>query len=299
MNDSPWGRWLLIAKVVFLVAGGWFVWRGLDGRWGDLRDGLTEVPPWGLGASFLMVLLGLLATGVLWKRIVARFGFAIPLRTALAIFFFGQLGKYIPGSVWSFGAQAEGARRHQVPLRTTVAASMVFLGLHVVTGAVVGFGTAAVVGSASQIPVGVSLAAVAVGLACLAPSLINRLASWAAGQPDALRLDGREVLVMVGLMCGTWTAYAVSLVVLRPTSGAQDLALLFAAFAIAYVAGVLVFLAPAGLGAREATFVLIAGPTIGIGSAASVALITRVSMTLADVFMAIVTSVWARSAADP
>ena len=40
---------------------------------------------------------------------------SLPARDGLATFFVGQLGKYIPGSVWSIGAQAQMAGRHVGP----------------------------------------------------------------------------------------------------------------------------------------------------------------------------------------
>ena len=55
------------------------------------------------------------------------------------MFFVGQLGKYVPGSVWSIGAHAHLAARHGVPLRVTVGTSLMFLGLNLATaGLVVG-----------------------------------------------------------------------------------------------------------------------------------------------------------------
>ena len=62
---------------------------------------------------------------------MAGLGAALPLREGLATFFVGQLGKYIPGSVWSIGAQAQMAARRSVPPRVTVAAGLLFLGYHV------------------------------------------------------------------------------------------------------------------------------------------------------------------------
>ena len=67
-----------------------------------------------LGA-LLLVWLGLTATGLLWLRLMPSLGAPLPLVDGSAIFFVGQLGKYIPGSVWSIGAQADLARRHAVP----------------------------------------------------------------------------------------------------------------------------------------------------------------------------------------
>jgi uncharacterized membrane protein YbhN (UPF0104 family) len=58
------------------------------------------------------------------------------------------------------------------------------------------------------------------------------------------------------------------------------------AFAAAYAVGVVVILAPAGLGAREGVFVLLAEPVVGIPAAAALALLARLVHTVADLLLA-------------
>ena len=104
------------------------------------RRAPARPPPVGVVVGpWRLVLVGLLATGRAWLRLMA----ASAHRTAAAgegcaTFFVGQLGKYIPGSVWSIGAQAQMAGRRSVPARATVAAGLLFLGYHVATAVCVG-----------------------------------------------------------------------------------------------------------------------------------------------------------------
>ncbi len=42
-----------------------------------------------------------------WRRVLADLGSPLHLAPAGGVFFVGQLGKYLPGSVWSIVAQAE------------------------------------------------------------------------------------------------------------------------------------------------------------------------------------------------
>lgn len=281
-------RWMTLARVVFLVAAGLFIWAGLRDQGDDLRTGLGDTPRGGLVASFVLVVIGLLVTGFLWRRVLATFGHPIPIRPGLAIFFFGQLGKYIPGSVWSFGAQAEGGRRFAIPARVTVGASSVFLGLHVATAAVVGGVIGLLPSTDSSISSGWCLLIAAVGLVSLLPLVVRSLATRVAGKPP--EIHWRDQLELVATMLAAWGAYALSVVLLRPSASGQDLSALVMAYALAYAAGVVVILAPAGLGAREGVFVLIAGPAVGTGVAAALALVTRVVTTVADVALAAATT---------
>jgi uncharacterized membrane protein YbhN (UPF0104 family) len=273
------------ARVLFVLVGVWFIWRGLDGRGAELRMGLAETPVWGLALSIVLVGLGLLATAELWRVILGVFGYHLPRVPAAAIFFVGQLGKYIPGSVWSFAAQAQGARRHDVPVRVTVNTSLVFLGFHVATGAVVGLGTLSFL-DGTQVPLWASVGGAAGGLIALTPMVIAAVSRVVGGPDGQLRLGLRQEAKLLVPMAAAWTCYAASLVVLRPHAGWSTGVLIIAAYAVSYVAGVLVFLAPAGVGAREATFVLITEHALGVGSAAALALVTRVVMTIGDLGLA-------------
>ena len=83
-----------------------------------------------------------------------------------------------------------------------------------------------------------------------------------------------------------WIAYAVALVLLSPGLPWQDVAAFDGAFALAYAVGVVVAVAPAGGGAREALFVLLLTPLLGVAPATALALLARVVHTVADGLMA-------------
>src|ERR1700722_20036880 len=91
-------RWLKWAVVV--VAVGVFAYE-IAKEWHDVHHALGQI---GFLASFeaLLVLLVMqVATLLQWRSLLAGLGSPIPATTAGRIFFIGQLGKYIPGSVWA------------------------------------------------------------------------------------------------------------------------------------------------------------------------------------------------------
>ncbi len=59
-----------------------------------------------------------------WRSLLADLDSTLPMPVAMRIFFLGQLGKYLPGSVWTVVAQADLGRDHSIPPRRTVAASV-------------------------------------------------------------------------------------------------------------------------------------------------------------------------------
>ncbi len=240
---------------LFLAAVLVFAWLGLRGRFDEVGDALRDTSLAGVGASLLLVLVGLFATGLLWLRLMACLDGPLPLVDGLATFFVGQLGKYIPGSVWSIGAQADLARRHAVSARVTVGAGLLFLGYHVDTAVLLGAVTLLAGGLDSPWPDWVSWVALVIALAGLVPGVVRQLGRRVAGRE--VRLGGVDTVVVVGLMTIAWTAYACALVLLSPGLPWDELAALGGAFAAAYAVGVVIVFAPAGLGVREAAFVLL------------------------------------------
>ncbi|MET3963051.1 uncharacterized membrane protein YbhN (UPF0104 family) [Marmoricola sp. OAE513] len=282
----PESRWTVALRGLFLVAVLGFAWLGLRGRWEEIGAALGDTSGPRLLVAFAAVVLGLLVTGRLWQRLMSILGASLPYVDAQATFFVGQLGKYIPGSVWSIGAQADLARRYDVPARSTVTGGLLFLGYHVATA--VALGAAVLLSGALDAPWPTWLTVVALGVALigLTPPLVRRVAVAIATQD--VSLSWVRTLEVLALMALAWLTYAVALVLLVPGAPWSDLAALGGAFAAAYAVGVLVVLAPAGVGARETVFVLLLTPLLGVGPATALALLARVLHTLADGALALV-----------
>jgi dolichol-phosphate mannosyltransferase len=93
----------------------------------------------------------------------------------------------------------------------------------------------------------------------------------ARGVAAAAPLRGREVAFLVSSHAVGWLATAAALALVHP-----DGASLLGAVALAWLAGVLVPIAPGGLGVRDAALALGAAPVIGAGGAAAFAITLRV-----------------------
>ncbi|GAA5123352.1 hypothetical protein GCM10023339_43080 [Alloalcanivorax gelatiniphagus] len=284
-----------VAFVLLTVAGAWW---GFRDRWDEVGGALAGTGPLRLAAAVALTALDLAVTGVLWRLLLRGVGSEVGVRDAAAVFFVGQLGKYVPGSVWSIAVQAQLGRRHDVPARSSVTASAVFLLVHTATGLLLGGLLLAADGSA-HVPVAYAVLAAVVGAVVLAPPLLRRLADLLAGQ--GTRFGTRELATATALMAAVWLLYGGALLLLVPASadagtgaGSISLVAATAAFALAHAAGVLVVLAPAGVGAREGVLVVLLAPALGVPAAAAVALLSRVAHALADFTVAGLAAAWAR-----
>ncbi|GAA1922731.1 lysylphosphatidylglycerol synthase domain-containing protein [Nocardioides hwasunensis] len=276
-------RWLFVLLTLALA------WWGFRGRWGEIAHAASGVGPLRSVGAVLCAAAGLALTGLLWRLLLRWVGSDVGARDAAAVFFVGQLGKYVPGSLWSVAAQAQLGRRHDVPARSSVTASALFLLVHTASGLLVG-GLLSALG-AVDLPRGVAVAwawgAMAAGAALLAPPVVRWLADRLAGNDVRAVFGGAELLRTVGLMALVWVLYGASLLLVVPVAGGTPgLVGVTAAFALAHAIGVLVVVAPAGVGAREAVLVALLSPALGVPEAAAVALLSRVAHALADFLVA-------------
>lgn len=285
---------LRVARVVFVLATLAGAWWGFRGRWSEVGGALAGTAPLRLAGAVALAALGLAITGWLWRMLLRGTGSDVGPVDAAAVFFVGQLGKYVPGSVWSVAVQAQLGRRHDVPARSSLAASAVFLLVHTATGLLLGGALLAASGP-GPVPVAYAVLGAAVGCIALVPPLVRRLADRLAGR--ATRFGGVELVMTTVLMAAVWLLYGGSLLLLVPAGqGTPGLVGTTAAFALAHAVGVLVVLAPAGVGAREGVLVALLAPALGVPGAAAVALLSRLVHALADFAVAAVAAGAARAA---
>lgn len=274
---SAWSRIAFVLVVV--TAAAW----GLRGREDEVWRAASGVDPGEWALALGLVAVGLAATCRVWGALLRAHGHELGWREEARVFFAGQLGKYVPGSVWSIAVQARMAAASRVPLRTTAATSLVFLLVHLASVSLVVLPALPFLDLATHVLVVAGVGSV-LALVLLYAPVLARVARRLAGA-DAL-VEGRGLAAAVGWMACAWACYCLALAPLLPELSTRAWVHASAAFALAYAVGVLVPFAPAGLGAREVMFVLTLGPVVGVSAATAVALLARVVHTVCDFALA-------------
>jgi len=267
---------------------GALVWS-LAAQWGAVRPLLGQLSTRSLAAALAAVLAGVLATFLCWRAVLADLGGRLPVNAGARVFFVGQLGKYLPGSVWPVMAQMELGRDHQVPERASGAAVGVFLLVVVGTGLVVAAAAAPLLGPDAVHTYWWLLAALPLALLALVPPVLNRLLALVVRlvrrPPLPTMLSATGVLRAAGWALVSWLACGVHIWVLAAQLGAGGpllLARATGAFAAAWCAGFLLLVAPAGAGVREAALVLLLGGVLTRPQGTVVAVVSRLLFMLAD-----------------
>ena len=285
--------------LVALVLGGITV----ANRWSDVQPVLHRLNAAWLAASFLAALLALVASAAMWRSLLADLGSRLPVRVAGRVFLVSQLGKYLPGSVWPVLAQMELARDHGVPRTRAATASILVMVMNLASGLFVAAVTIPVFAGDVAVRYRWMFLAAPVILAFLHPRILNPLLALAlrvARRPPmehTLRL--RDVTRVFAWSLAAWLAYGVHtwlLVLGIGTHAPSALPLAIGGFALAFCAGFLVVIVPAGAGVRDVALAAALSPVVGAGGAIVVSLASRLVLVVADLASAGGAAITARGA---
>jgi hypothetical protein len=222
----------------------------------------------------------------------------------MRVFYVGQLGKYVPGTVWPAVTQMRLGRDYRVPPRASGAAFVVFMLMLIGTGLLVGVPVIPLLGrDAVDEYRWLALVLPLLALA-LAPPVLNRAIALALRlarrppMPAPLSLGG--ILRVAGWAVVSWLCYGAHVDLLAGQLGAEGGPLLWlqctGAFAAAFVSGPLLLVVPAGAGVREAALLLLLGSTVTAPVAAVIAVVSRLLFVVGDVAWSGVAVVAARRA---
>ncbi|MET7751468.1 lysylphosphatidylglycerol synthase domain-containing protein [Micromonospora sp. NPDC005367] len=302
-------KWLSLAVRVVVIAAivAGMAWSVVD-QWPQVRSTWLGLAWPSVALSVLAALLGMVANTMAWRAAVHDLEHRVSVAAALRICLVGQLGKYIPGSVWAYVLQIELSKRAGLPRARAFLATLVTVGLGVT--AALGLGllslpslreAAAGADSSYAEPVRVALWIVAVlfpiALVCAIPRVLTMLVQLALKvlrrPPLEHRLTWPGVLRVVGWSALGYAMFGVHLWLLANAQAAPGLGGLLrsiGSFAIAMTVGMFAFLSPSGLGVREAVLVAALAPFLvgggGVGAAVGIALASRLIFTIADVLAA-------------
>ena len=283
----------------------------LYANWTQAREAVSELPLWVLPAAVVAGMLGLAAQMMAWRALLAGLGSPLPWTTATRVMFVGQLGKYLPGSVWAFVAQVELARDWNVPRSRGAAATLVAIAVTVAVSLAVAAVALPLSSAEAARRWWWALAAAPMLLACLHP----RVLGWGIGlaarpfarfrevaEAGPLRIGGGAVAASVGWTLVAWVPLGAHVWLLTWSVGGDTLASIgpaVGAYALAWILGLLVVFAPAGLGVREIVLVVALAPVVDAGAALVVAVLSRLVMTVADVGWAGLSLLLSRSPVRP
>ncbi|WP_412163949.1 lysylphosphatidylglycerol synthase transmembrane domain-containing protein [Curtobacterium flaccumfaciens] len=286
-------RVLTVVKwVAAVVALAFLVWS-IARQWDAISRDFVRLDAGTIVLGVAATIVALVANMLSWRAMMSASGFRVRLAAASSIFFVGQLGKYIPGGVWSIAAQAELGRAHGLQRTGSAVAALASMLVSMVTAAVVGIVAVLLASSTGFATFWWLIPLIVVGFVCLTPPVLGRLIAVAfrilrrPAQDTTLTWTGTVMSLVWSLVM--WLAYGVQATLVLRVFGADSPTLFpvaVGAYAVAWLVGFVVVIAPAGIGPREGILVLLLGSVAGGSAPFALAVISRVFMTIGDVVLA-------------
>ena len=284
-------QWLLAAAVI------WYAVRALRGQWSAAADRLASLDiawPFVALATALVLATFLLLIDA-WRRVIEGAGDSLSLAVAARIWFISNLGKYVPGKVWSIAAMTMMSRAENVAPLTAAGSSILMQLVTIATG----IGVVLVAGArALDEPVVAVIAglAIAVGIGAVPAMLprIGRAAGSVTGRVITLpQISSATIWIAAAKSALSWIIYGVAFQlfvrgVLGSASG--DTSSYIAVYSASYIIGFLALFAPGGAVVRESAMIagMLKMGLAGQSDAVAVAVASRVWLTATELLPGLV-----------
>ncbi len=287
-----------LAQPLLLIATLYYVGRTFARRWDAVSEAASQIQ-----LNWFWIILSCIVVFVTyavliesWRFLIRVTGGQIRYGKAMQIWFAANLGRYLPGRIWSIGALGVLAQREGVA--PWIAASAAVVGTLLNIGA--GFAVTAVSAADSLQALtdwnlregAIAGALVFLITLLLLPwvlPLLVRLISRIRGAGTTIVLpDARSVWIVALVNVASWFMYGLGFALLAKGAvpGVTGSPLLFTAvFTASYVAGYLFLFAPGGIGVREVILqtLLVSFGMADMGNAILLALISRLWLTALEI----------------
>lgn len=280
-------RWGFIALALALAG------YALARDWAPVRGALANLGFWAVAGALLSVLLAYAVTVQVWRLLLASLGSPLPYPAAAKVLLVGQIGKYVPGSIWPVLASMELGRAHQVPRSRSASASILQMLISLITGLLTALVTLPFV--AGPMPYRWALLGAPILLVLLYPrvlnALIGRVLRMVRQPPLDQPLTVSTLLRAMTWSFGSWICYGLQIWILATRLGAppgKAALVALGGFAFAWSVGFIVVFAPAGAGVRDVLLLVSLSPVLGTADGTAVVLVSRLATTVADLVSAAV-----------
>jgi len=280
-----WLWWAVQGAVAAVVAV--MVWRAIARNWNEFRSlhvTLALRPGW-IALAVLAVFLAYALQIESWRRILAGWAQRLAYGRAARIWLLVNLGRYVPGKVWSVAGLVVLAQRAGVAPWAAGASAFAIQAVGV--GTAVAVVAAATPGAESPLRLAIAGAVAVATIAFLAWERGARWLAQLAGLVEGFRpLPLAAVAEGAGLTLASWVALGAAFWLLARglgLPGSLPLTTATGTFALGYILGLLALFAPGGIGVREVVFIGLLTPTLGSGGAVALSVGSRVLLTLTEV----------------
>jgi uncharacterized membrane protein YbhN (UPF0104 family) len=287
-----------LVQAAIVAATVYFLATYLLRSWDSIEDFDWTFDAGWLAVSGVAFLVFYFAQSWFWWLLLRGCGAPSPFWPAASVWGKSILARYVPGNVFMFVGRAWMSHSRGLPVER-VTAAMVYEQALGVCGALLAVAVLFPFWEYRPGVTALSLLAIPVLVALMHPRIFGPLAGWALHllhrPPLEVTLGFGAVLRMLFLFTADWLVAGTGAWLLARALtglGIHALPLVTVAYALAYVAGMVAFFIPSGIGVREAVLTASLSRELPGGVALSWALLLRVWVTVVElVFVGLVVGI--------
>ncbi len=273
-----------------------FVGRAIYRNWEQVRAADWTLDPLLIAASFILCSGWFLFRPLGWNIIINRFGRRVPYPAVFRVYRKSELSRYVPGAIWQFVSRVYFIKEWGVAPAACLAATMVDLFLAVLACMVPAFWTLNTLlpelGQYHRVAI---IVFPILAIAVVHPKILN---FWAGFIAKKLRQPYPELRIRWSALAGIWGMYLVGWFALCGGIAIfvkglievpwEPMPFVASSYAVAWLAGTLAMIAPAGMGIRDYALGLLLSQVVGEGPGFTLAVAIRLWVAMTEVVWAVI-----------
>ncbi|MGD1807152.1 UPF0104 family protein [Dapis sp. BLCC M126] len=285
---KPYLRWVILGLTIFFLA------KTLKDNWEQVLEIRISDSGWvSLGTAFIITTMAHVWSAVVWFWIIKEFHQKVDLRWAIRVYLLTNLAKYLPGNIWHFYGRVTATK--QVGVTAEIAILSVLIEPVLMAAAALGV---ALVGS-TQENLFLQFLCFLVVISIIHPRILNPVIKYLVkiklkvSKSDSkavteLKLKRYPIKPFLGEICFVLirgSGFLLTILAFNPVE-LNHVLLIFSAFSLAWLLGLVVPGAPGGVGVFEATALALLEQKFSPGILLSAVAFYRLISVLAETFAA-------------
>jgi hypothetical protein len=280
-------------KICIILSIFYFLGKNLYRNWGqiDFKQLHFNVSLLIVSVFFLLGFFLVFAIG--WKSILKGIGVSLPFFKSLKIIFYSQLGKYLPGKIWTWAGRIYFCQQLGIPTSKTFLSMVLELALTTISGILI-FLVALLISPEFKINIHpfFLIIVVIISFTIIHPKVLTRIINFflylLKKEPIKIELNFSEICFIMGCYFIIWFCFGIAFYFLINSVtfiAPSKILIITGSFAISNTVGVMALFAPAGLGVREGILSLLLSNFFPLSLAILLSFLCRIWITVGELVM--------------
>lgn len=283
-------QYLLIAIIFY------FLLKSVVKNWSQVKDFSWQFDYWLLIISFLLQFLTLFWLVKIWQRMLRHTGSSVSYFKLFKVWFYANLGKYLPGKVWQFLGMIYMLEKERVPKKSSFSTGVMAQSFSVISGLFISvffLGTDLYHRFFSRKPglmIGLAIFSLGILVLLCYPKVLERILNLGLRivkkEKITLDLKGKDVIIYLLSYSLSWLLFGLAFLIFVKSMTQTDFKMyptLTGAYAFSLNIGFLAIFTPGGIGVREGILVFLLSSFFPLPVSTLISLLSRLWMTVGEV----------------